>query len=448
MLILSLVMSAPVASRAMAQSSIRIEDRGVTIEFPERLTFSAHVESSAEIDRVILEYGVDKLTCGAVVAKALPEFEPGASADVAWTWEMLQSGSLPPGARIWYRWRVTDKAGGERVSDEQRLTWLDDEHPWQSLSQGMLTFHWYGGSREFAEDLLGSAVASLARLGETTGVRPQSPIDMYIYADTDDMRDAVLYEPGWTGGLAYPDHDILIIGISPGLVEWGKSTQAHELTHILVGHLTFSCLGSVPTWLNEGIAVYGEGRLDAGSSRTLQEAMEFDRLISIRALSGGFSEHPAKADLSYAQSYSIVNYLVEAYGSAKLLALFHNLRDGMPIEDALVAAYGFGVDALEDAWRASIGARPRRAEGAAPAATPLPTPVPTLRPIASAPLAPVVAATAMPTPAVDSPAATAVSAPASTGSRQVDPLAVALFTLVIVLIGAVYFSIQRSRLRR
>ena len=30
-----------------------------------------------------------------------------------------------------------------------------------------------------------------------------------------DMRDAVLYEPGWTGGLAYPDHNIVIIGIAP-----------------------------------------------------------------------------------------------------------------------------------------------------------------------------------------------------------------------------------------
>jgi hypothetical protein len=402
-LLLTIVLSARIVS---AQDAMIIEDRGVTMEFPERLTFEAHVESSAQIERVVLEYGVDKLTCGTVTAKAFPDFEPGASIDVSWTWEMLQSGSQPPGAEIWYRWRAMDSAGNERVSDEQRVVWLDDRHDWQSISRGMLTFHWYGGSRNFAEDLLNSAVDSLAELGQTTGVEPQSPIDMYIYAETADMRDAVLYEPGWTGGQAFPDHDILIIGISPEQIEWGKDTEAHELTHVLVGHLTFSCLGSVPTWLNEGIAVYGEGRLDPGSTAALEAAIQDDRLISVRALSGGFSEHPDKADLSYSQSYSLVNFLVTEFGSDRLLALFADLRDGMTVEAALNDAYGFGLDGLEDAWRVSIGARPRRVESGEPAPTAIPTPVPTYQPISGAPLAPPVdaprAATSQPAPSPES----------------------------------------------
>lgn len=440
---------------ASAQSGIAIEDRGVTLEFPERLTFAAHVESSAEIERVILEYGVDQLTCGTVTAKAFPDFEPGNSADVSWTWEMLQSGSQPPGSRIWYRWRARDKASNESVSDEQRITWLDDEHDWQSISQGMLTFHWYGAPRDFAEELLSSATDSLARLSKTTGVAPQAPIDMYIYAGTDDMRDAILYEPGWTGGLAYPGYDILLIGISPGLVEWGKSTQAHELTHILVGHLTFSCLGDVPTWLNEGIAVYGEGELDTGSARTLREAVQAGSLFSVRALSGGFSEHPAKADLSYAQSYSLVNFLLEQYGPDRLLQLFGSLRDGVPIDAALTEAYGFDLDGLEDAWRASVGARPRRAEGAAPTPTLPPTPVPTFRPIADAPLAAssVLSSTVTPSSAAQpEPSATAEPTrapdPTSPSTRQANPLTVALFVVLVAGIGLIYFSIQRKRFGR
>ena len=459
LVLLAISLSAPPV--VLAQSAIRIEDRGVTIEFPDRLTFRAHVESGAEIDRVILEYGVEQLTCGEVMAKAFPDFKPGASADVEWTWEMLQSGSQPPGAKIWYRWRVIDKAGNQSVSDEQRVTWLDDAHDWQSISQGLLTFHWYSGSRDFAEDLLGSAVDSLQALAETTGVAPQSPIDLYIYANTDDMRDAVLYEPGWTGGQAFPDYDILIIGIGPDQVDWGKDTEAHELTHILVGHLTFSCLGSVPTWLNEGIAVYGEGGLDSPSTRTLDEAIRSDQLISVRALSGGFSEHPGKADLSYAQSYSLVNFLVERYGSEKLLSLFRNLRDGLPIEKALGASHGFGIDALEDQWRAAIGAKPRREQGGAPTATPPPTPVPTIQPISGVPAAPPLEATSAPKPTrtpVAAPPSTetspelapteAASASAETPPRQADPVAVALFVMLVVGIGLVYLSIHRKRFGR
>jgi hypothetical protein len=43
---------------------------------------------------------------------------------------------------------------------------------------------------------------------------------------------------------------------------WDRTHVIHELTHVLVGHYAFSCIGSVPTWLNEGLAMYSEGELD------------------------------------------------------------------------------------------------------------------------------------------------------------------------------------------
>ena len=35
---------------------------------------------------------------GEVIAKAFPQFTPGKTVEAEWTWEMRQSGSLPPGA--------------------------------------------------------------------------------------------------------------------------------------------------------------------------------------------------------------------------------------------------------------------------------------------------------------------------------------------------------------
>ena len=94
-----------------AENPIQIKDIGAKLEFPDRITFSAHIASDAQIERVTLEYGTEKQTCGTVVAKAFPELKPGNIADVSWIWEMRQSGSEPPGTKLWYRWRVTDKAG-------------------------------------------------------------------------------------------------------------------------------------------------------------------------------------------------------------------------------------------------------------------------------------------------------------------------------------------------
>src|SRR4026207_2476193 len=119
---------------------------------------------------------------------------------------------------------------------------------------------------------------------------------------TDDRKEAILYEPSWTGGQAFPDQNIVILGISPADIDWGRDAIVHELTHVLVGHLTFSCLGDVPTWLNEGLAVYSEGELDPASELQLEDAIQDNTLLTVRSLSSGFSEVEDKAYLSYSQS--------------------------------------------------------------------------------------------------------------------------------------------------
>ena len=409
-LFLSLILALfPLAGVVGAQSGIQFTDNQATIQFPESITFSAEIQSDATLTTVVLEYGVDQLTCGTVIAKAFPVFLPSKSLQVEWTWEMRQSGSLPPGTKIWWLWRATDANGNEAVSNQGTIIWLDDVHAWETITGGNVNLHWYGSDRAFGQELHSAAVDALTHLARDTGLQPDSPIDLYIYADTNDMRDAILYEPGWTGGMAFPEHNIVIIGISPNQMEWGKRTEAHELTHVLVGHLTFSCLGFVPTWLNEGLAVYGEGGLTSSEQVAFNEAVANDTLISVRSLSGGFSEVPSTADLSYSESYSIVKFLIDEYGKQKILDLLMALRDGETIDDALLAIYGFNVDGLEDAWRASIGAQPR-AIAPNPTATPTPTLVPTIVPFSGAPAAPAPFPTSAPTL---TPNPTPVSAPES-----------------------------------
>ncbi|MBI3739627.1 MAG: hypothetical protein HY258_11320, partial [Chloroflexi bacterium] len=212
------------------------------------------------------------------------------------------------------------------------------------------------------------------------------PIDLYVYPNYQDLQDAILYEPSWTGGQAFPEYNILIMGISASSTNWDHGTVVHELTQVLVGHLTFSCISFVPQWLNEGLAVYSEGPLDAQFQEPLDQAIKQDQLLSVRSISGAFSEISDRANLSYAESFSIVNFLIETYGQQKMTALLVSLRDGNTVDDALTQTYGFNVDGLEDAWRKAIGAAPR-AVTANPTAIPTPTYVPTIVPVSGAPLA-------------------------------------------------------------
>ena len=388
MLILGLLIAALAVSPgpASAATPAEVGNDQPRLNFPESITFRADIRSSARITSVVLEYGTAELTCGKVVAKAFPQFAPGASVSPEWTWEMKQSGSLPPGAQIWWRWRYVDETGRELVSDQKSVTWLDPVHPWQTLSQAQVRLHYYSGGAAFGADLLEAAVSGLARVEKDAGLKADQPVDLYIYASTGDMKDAILYEPGWTGGQAFPANNIVILGIAPEDMDWGRGAIAHELTHVLVGHLTFSCLSFVPTWLNEGLAVYSEGELDPFSKARLDAAIQDDTLLAVRSLSGAFSEVPDKASLSYTESFSIVKFLIDRYGREKMTALLVALRDGSSVEDALRSVYAFDIEGLEDAWRVSLAARPRVA-APNPTAQPTPTYVPTIIPISGAPLA-------------------------------------------------------------
>jgi hypothetical protein len=418
---------------AFASRQADVTNNQAVIDFPNTIKFSAKIDAAANITSVVLEYGTNQLTCGDVIAKAFPQVTPGKSVNVEWTWDMRQSGSLPPGATIWWRWKYTDETGKESVSGRQTVTWLDSVHSWKTISADNLNLHWYSGSQTFAQDLLNAAKNGLEFNRTQSGLTADYPIDLYIYASTNDLQDAILYEPSWTGGQAFPDHNIVIIGISQADLDWGRGAIVHELTHVLVGHLTFSCLGGVPTWLNEGLAVYSEGKLDPSSQTQLDGAIQDNSLLSVRSLSAGFSEVSSKANLSYSESYSIVKFLIETYGQEKMTALLTSLRDGATIDDALTNVYGFNVEGLEDAWRQSIQAQPR-STSTQPTAQPTPTYVPTIVPISGAPL---VNQMGTPTP---------ISTPEASSTPGGPPLWLSLFLLgfccvFLIIIGVIALGI-------
>jgi hypothetical protein len=373
-------------TRVLALAPADVANDVPTLDFPNTITFHANITAPVNVTSVTLEYGDQEQTCGQVVAKAYPQFAPARSVRVEWTWDMRQSGSLPPGAQIWWRWRFTDANNQETLTDRKTITWIDGVHAWQTLTEGDIRLHWYQNSRSFAQTLVDNASSGLARVENDAGLSTDQPIDLYIYADTRDMQDAILYEPSWTGGEAFPPYNIVIIGIGPPDLSWGLKAEVHELTHVLVGHLTFTCLGGVPTWLNEGLAVYSEGALDPSSQDQLNAAIQNDELLSVRSLSGAFSEVANKASLSYSESYSLVKFLLDTYGRAKMTSLLLALRDGSTPDEALTADYGFNIEGLEDAWRKSVGAKPRPV-ASQPTAIPTPTMVPTIVPISGAPLA-------------------------------------------------------------
>ena len=216
---------------------------------------------------------------------------------------------------------------------------------------------------------MASAQQALARLAKDTGAYLEKPVKMYIYADAQDLRGAMIYPQEWTGGVAFTRHGIIAIGIAPNRLDWGKRAIAHELSHLVIHQVTFNPYIGLPTWLDEGLAMYAEGELESGYVALLNEAIAEESLISVRSLSSPFSAHAEQAYLAYAQSYSLVEFLINNYGQSKMLELLNTFRQGSSYDGALDKVYGFDMDGLDALWRdyVTVPAQSMKKEGVRPA---------------------------------------------------------------------------------
>src|SRR3990172_6960286 len=101
----------------------------------------------------------------------------------------------------------------------------------------------------------------------------------------------------------------------------------------------------------------GHVRGRADNQALLATAIRDNRLISVRSLSSPFSADSEQALLSYAESDSIVAFLIQIYDSDKMTKLLDVFHQGSDYDDALKQVYGFDQDSLDRRWRQSIGAK-------------------------------------------------------------------------------------------
>ena len=326
-----------------------------TLDFPDSVSFHLALTSQRPIDTIDLEFGTNHVFSCATTSywSARTEPQPDDETTVTWEWDMRQSGSMPPGAAIWWRWRITDESGQEFVTQRKEVDFGDSRFDWLSYTDGNVTFHWYAGGDDFGRRLSDAAQTGLRTL--QLGRELVAPVTVFVYESSEELRGAVLFAQGWTGGLAFVHHNILLVSADPLNFERGLPVLIHELAHLLVEEVTFNCFGGLPTWLDEGLAVYAEGVLPASQQTALDEAVAADALISLRSLSSSFPAGHSGAILSYAQSYSLVAYLLDTYGWGRMQELLAIFAQGSTEESALRQAYALDYDELESAWRVSLG---------------------------------------------------------------------------------------------
>ncbi len=333
-----------------AQGGPIVQQNSAQVDFPLYLHFNLAAESDANITDIRLHYIVDQTSFAQVVSEVYIDFTPATSVEVSWTFDLRRIGGLPTGSSVEYWWTITDANAAQVVTSPALVQFNDLRNAWQSLTEGMVTLYWYQGKESFTRELMATAQQTLDRLAEDTGAYLEKPVNLYIYGSSRDLRGAMIFPQEWTGGVAFPRFGTIAIGIAPGELDWGRRAIAHELAHLVVHQVTLNPYNDIPVWLDEGLAMYAEGEPESRLLSLLNKAITENRVTSVRSLSSPFSADAQEANIAYAQSYSLVEFLISRYGQAKMLELLDTFGQGSNYDEALMKVYGFDMDGLNKRW--------------------------------------------------------------------------------------------------
>jgi hypothetical protein len=286
-----------------------------------------------------------------VVSEGFVKFPSSTAVNANYELDMRRFGGFPSGTTVQYWWVVKDTSQSllETVPVPYRIT--DTRYSWKNLSQGKINLFWYQGDNSFAQALMDRAQTSLKSLAADTGAAPEKQINIYIYANSQDLQGSMIYPSEWTGGVSFFQYNIIIIGVSPSNLVWGEGAMTHELTHNVIGQVVFNPYDDLPVWLNEGLAMHNQGPLTSQFRDPLAKAIRDNKLLSVKMISSPFSAYSDKANLSYAESYTLVDFLIQKYGSENMAALLKAFKTGNTFDGAFEQVLGFNQDSLNAQWQ-------------------------------------------------------------------------------------------------
>jgi hypothetical protein len=179
-------------------------------------------------------------------------------------------------------------------------------------------------------------------------------VSIYVYDDPEDY--ARVTGLPWSGAsVSVAQRKIMTFPAANGFFD---STLPHELGHIIF-HDFVGFGADIPLWLEEGIAVYQERAGRLGADQTVKAALQNDTFISLNELGSmrlSPSADPDLVKLVYAESASVVAFMIHHLENYRFVRLCRELKSGRRFNSALNKAYMRfkTVSDLEKAWKDAL----------------------------------------------------------------------------------------------
>ncbi|MCH8013666.1 MAG: tetratricopeptide repeat protein [Candidatus Dadabacteria bacterium] len=219
---------------------------------------------------------------------------------------------------------------------------------------------------EYAKDVLEK---SRFEIGLDLETYPEDPIIVEIYPDMESFTLSSTLPPEnveKTGVVGICKFNRIMI-LSPRLLPKGYSwadTLAHEYVHYLV---FLKSENTVPVWLHEGIAKYEEKRWKEKERKVispfyetiLTRALNDNKLVPIEKMHPSLAmlESAREAQLAFAQSGTIVSYLVDNWGQDALINLINSIKETNDYKAAIEEVTELEFPLFYDSWEKDLRSR-------------------------------------------------------------------------------------------
>jgi tetratricopeptide (TPR) repeat protein len=190
----------------------------------------------------------------------------------------------------------------------------------------------YSGAAEpaLARDVLRTLEMHYEAIESELNFTPPDSIGVILY--TQQAFADITRAPGWVGALNDGRLRVPVQGLTSVTQELSRVLK-HELTHSFVQQKTH---GRAPTWMQEGLAQWMEGRRSGDNAAVLLQIYGERHAPSLGNLEGSWMGFPSDA-AAYAYAWALANieYIVQADGMGDVERILDRVGSGSSTEAAL-----------------------------------------------------------------------------------------------------------------
>lgn len=250
---------------------------------------------------------------------------------------------------------------------------------WEEYKGQHFLIYFPEGYQDFVERVSNRAEQDYLRISDYLGYGRslsfwtwERRVKIYIYPDKSSYLQATS-TPEWSIGVA--NYKKRAISSFVDCEDFLDSTLPHEIAHLMFRDFV-GLSKKIPAWLDEGVAIFAEVKnwqereesikenAGDGSVLPLRNLMKMD--ITVVKNPNGLFIRPAigkrrqtvmfltgesLVNLYYSQASSLVNFLIEVYGTKRFANFCRDLRDGKELEEALQFSYPNSLENIEELER-------------------------------------------------------------------------------------------------